>query len=596
MLTRLFAVVALPLTMMAAAPAFAWDASKAGRYGGLDIDRLDAGQVILRGTGSTGDGSGFCSRLAPDLPCLDLSVPRGAIPVSAYGVVGDGSDETSKINSAIVDATAKNRPLYFPSGKTYRAQSVQIAVDNAHLIIDGTIKLADGGNGHVLTVSFEPRANPVNHVLLEGRGTIDGNRAAAGPQAVACINAFRVTNFVARGLTATNCKYFPINIWHESENVSLSDMTFSHSGNSAECANGVKNCRATRLHIHHIADYGWAFYSGIQGGSLTDSYIHHNEAGGAVVLADGAIGNPNGRPCSNITISGNEFAYNYAAGVHVQSNLPTTVQHSAISIVDNKIHHNHQFRKIEAGLGGVFAKDVRNLVVTGNQSYDNGLPGSGFPSVGYWIASNVSVANVTGNTSLREGIGSTGGIGILIDNKAANVTVANNIIRDDQATPTMASGLSGQFGNGTRGSVTGNQISGTRGAADNLTYGDDTIRDPVWKLCTPTITASQGALGAPPTILSCGYAYDGRTMQINAEFTISKTGTAGGALFMSSPENLFPPSRVGGATGFEYQSIGVPLRVSINPHEPRIAITRLDGSTAIGTNYGYSVSMTFRVR
>lgn len=602
MLARLLALVALLST--SAAPALAYDPSKAGRYGGLDLDRLDAGKVILQGPGSTGDGSGFCVRLGAGFPCLDLSVPRNAIPVSAYGVVGDGSDETAKASAAVIDATAKGRPLWFLPGKTYRVQSILVAVDNAHIIVDGTLKLTDGGKGQgVINVSSEGLANPINHVLLEGRGTIDGNRDAAGPDAIACINAFRVTNFVARGLTATNCQYFPINVWNDSENITLSDMTLSYSGNAAQCAAGVKNCRATRLHIHHIKDYGWSFYSAVDGGSLTDSYIHHNMAGGVAVLADGVVGALTGRASSNITISGNEFAYNYAAGIHVQSDCPKDVtpcpplaQHNNISIVNNKIHHNHQWIEIEAGFGGVFVRNAKNLVISDNQSYDNGLPGSGRASVGYWLASDVSVVSITGNTSLREGIGGSGGIGILIDAAATDVTVANNIIRDDQASPTMVFGLSGQFGNNTRGSVTGNQISGMRVGSDNLSYGNDTIRDPVWRPCAPTFTTSTGSLGAQPTVLSCSYAYDGRTMQINAQFTISNPGNAGGVLWMSTPEGLAPFSRVGGATGFEYQALGVPLRVSSDPGDTRLTITRLDGTTAIGTNYGYTVSTNFRVR
>jgi hypothetical protein len=581
----------IALLALAAVPAVALDPGfptnlPSQTFGKITLPPVDRG--------SGGDASGLCTRLSPTQPCLPLNFPQGAIPARWFGVLGDGTNETAKINLAITLATGLGRPLYFPAGSTYRVQQMTVPVSGAHLIIDGTIKLIDGGQGYTLTVSSEPATTTVNDVVLEGTGTIDGNRDLAGANATACINAYRVVNFTVRGLTARNCKLFPINVWKGSKKIHLSYLTLQDSGNSAQCAAIVEDCQADNLTVFGINDYGFAFYGGVKGGSLTNSYLHHNTAGGAVVLSDPAGGSETALPSTGITIAGNRMAYNYGAGVQVQADHGADVQHSNITIANNKLHHNHQGPALPAPYGGVYAKDVSNLTITGNQIHDDGLAGSGFGSIGVWLQTNLSTALVSGNTILREGQGGTTGVGVQVNPAAQSVSVVNNIIRDDQASKTMAFALNGSFGDNTNGRVTGNAYAGMIGANDNMAYGNDTVRDGAWQSYTPTLVMGNGsAIGANA---AGQYTYDGRTLSMSASVVVTNLGTASGNLRVGTPLGLTAAQMQCDGAVRENAIAGKVLQALITPGNAYVSVTTPDGSSAVAANSNITLSLTCRIR
>lgn len=97
-----------------------------------------------------------------------------AINVRTYGAVGDGSDETLKIQAAI-DAAGPNSQIIGEPGKTYVVR--QLLVNKTDLTIsDISLKLANGNNTWVGVIKIiGTREQPASNITLRNVN-IDGNR------------------------------------------------------------------------------------------------------------------------------------------------------------------------------------------------------------------------------------------------------------------------------------------------------------------------------------------------------------------------------------------------------------------------------------
>jgi hypothetical protein len=177
---------------------------------------------------------------------------------------------------------------YLPAGEVRTASNIELPA-GAHLVIDGTLRLAPKSTGSLLHVTGD-------NVLIEGTGTLDGQRALQTVP-TAGIDTGQVSHLRVRDLTISYFSGWPVNIINSSSDVRLSNLTMTSSGAAPEFANNSHDCWATGLQVSDIDDYGFAFYGGVYRSGLSDS-IFIDCKPGCGVLSDDA----QPWPCQDILI------------------------------------------------------------------------------------------------------------------------------------------------------------------------------------------------------------------------------------------------------------------------------------------------------
>ncbi|WP_176581311.1 right-handed parallel beta-helix repeat-containing protein [Bacillus thuringiensis] len=129
------------------------------------------------------------------LATIENKLKDAYVIVSEFGAVGDGTDETAKIQNAIDYCAANNKILLF-QGKTYGVSSIRMKQGIVGVQSLGTTlkALSKSGEG-VFTGSL---STPVNNYFIDGF-TIDCNNEAR--RGIFCKGSFiRLTNNVIKGL------------------------------------------------------------------------------------------------------------------------------------------------------------------------------------------------------------------------------------------------------------------------------------------------------------------------------------------------------------------------------------------------------------
>lgn len=386
------------------------------------------------------------------------------IHVTNYGVKGDDStDDITAINALLTSLGTNQKTIYFPPNKTYIIGSQLNVPSNTRLIIDGTIKLKNEAKANMLYL------NGVTNVVIEGSGTIDGNRAnqTSPPSPIAGIYVVPGCSYVTiKGLTIKNCYNWAVNVV-QSNNVLLDSIVTSYSGNSTEFAQNSYDCYARNIEVHHIDDYGFAFYGGCYNCGITDSILHHNNIDGISLISD------SGQPYDNydISIIGNTCYNNNYSGISLISHVASPKDNYSITIIGNKLHHNNQSNI--AGQGGIWVRNATKVTIKGNTIHHDGNGGNS--SVGINVnpqTQTVTDIIITDNTIYNEGQPSSG-LGVGIQLLGANyVVIQNNVFKDTQTSKTTAYHINGSS---TNFIVQGNLIGTSLGAILNITPNATTV-------------------------------------------------------------------------------------------------------------------------
>jgi hypothetical protein len=372
----------------------------------------------------------FCAILL--CQAVALATPAAAIvDVTRNGAACDGVRNDSVSVQRLVDSGG-GAPVYIPPGSTCIVSGIALP-SHAHMVVDGTLKLAATTNTSVLIL-----AAGATDILIEGHGTIDGNRQAQTADGSAGIatstaqsNGTTTSNVIIRDLKITNVRNWPINLLAVSH-VSLSHLKLTNSGNSAEFVNAV-DCRADHLYVTGINDWGFAFYGGDSFCSITESFASENAAGGFVILND--TGSPSAS--HDIIIEGNVATRNKASGITVWNNGGAG-PNTNITIAHNDLAYNNQGNG--TGYGGIWLHGAKNINVSNNIIHHDGNGTSS--SVGIMGYDSVMELQVNDNLIFDEGIGGELGVGISVAGIANSTFVANRIY-DDQDRKTMAFAING---------------------------------------------------------------------------------------------------------------------------------------------------------
>jgi hypothetical protein len=382
----------------------------------------------------------------------------GALSVLNYLPAGqpDGTtDNASGINNALAAAAATGAQLIFPvTAHNYMVHGLSVP-SNSHLIVQGTLQLMAGQTGYILV-----HAPNAKNVVIEGTGTLDGNKANQTAAASGGIGGDGGTNITVRNLTITNCYNWPLNLTNTTHG-RVEDVTMTNSGNSCEFAINCQDCWFRNCFVSNINDLGLGFYGGGTNCGVVNCTVTGCHGAGVFILQD------NAQPAasSDILLQGNVCYNNPAPGIIVTSNSSTPTAHTNITVTDNICYGNQN--------QGILIGDVIGLLVQGNFCRSNLYGGSPTVAGDIMLSNTVSTAKVSGNILINCQAGGTVGFGIYLGTPS-DIQVSDNYFEDGQATKSMAGAIGGQTG--LRNTISGNHYGLLIGTPDQLTYGSGSIQ------------------------------------------------------------------------------------------------------------------------
>ena len=307
-------------------------------------------------------------------------------------------------------------------------------------MIDGTVFLLGSS---ILSVF---RGSSISDVMIEGSGTIDGNKA--GQTGARCgIEAISVAGLTVRDVTIQNCYQAPINGASVSD-VLVDNCELLNSGKAVQFTGSSSNAWVQNSTISTITDTGLLFYGGVNNCGVTNSIINGCSVNGVYVYHDTAAPAAN----TNLLIEGNIIYNNGSSGVMIDKGVGATGSHSNILVGRNRLYDNNAGNT--SGLGGIINNTGTNVQIVGNQIDGDGTGAN----ASYGISVGGSNTQVISNQIVDEGQGSVHGVGIFLANTANNVLITSNQIIDDQGSHTCKYGISGVCGTGVR--IYANSISG----------------------------------------------------------------------------------------------------------------------------------------
>jgi hypothetical protein len=232
-------------------------------------DSLPSGDTnkIIRGSEFETEFDNIATAIASKADSTDLKT----INVKEYGAVGDGvTNDTSSIQAAI--NASGGVPVVFDHNSTFLSTSLTIT-SNTHLIINGTLKAhtSIGSNPLISGVT-------VSNVIIEGSGTVDGNKDNLGAVNSTGIKLETATDCQVRNITIQNCKLENnpgidgAGLWIEggSGNSAINVTSDNHRGNGFVFGNNTdsftQNCRSS----NNSFGSGIAHTRGLRAKSIND--------------------------------------------------------------------------------------------------------------------------------------------------------------------------------------------------------------------------------------------------------------------------------------------------------------------------------------
>ncbi len=387
---------------------------------------------------------------------------------SAFGATGDGiADDTEACQDAI-NAAAGIGSVVFPANRTYLVAGLTVP-SNSRLQVDGTLRLKTAANATVLQLTGTPSS-----IVIEGRGTIDGNRAAQTSFGCGIGNDnTATTGILVRGITVTGCFDWPVNLTNVS-NSTVQDCILSNSGNSCEFASHADNCWFVGNTVFGIADGGITLYGGCTNCGAIGNTVH-DCVDGIGIYSD----NAQTAACHDCIISDNTIYSIQNAGISVSAPPVFGLQgHYNISIHGNRTRLCGLSGAVANG--GIQINNAAYVDIRHNSIRDDGsasVPGASSiviygPSIGCTVLNNTIV-----NCGRCAGTNNFGITVYVTSLNVAYLTVRGNTIIDDRtpALTALAATSSGTLGTGFVWD--GNTVNGafTNAAVVSLGIASDSV-------------------------------------------------------------------------------------------------------------------------
>ncbi|UIN34037.1 glycoside hydrolase family 55 protein [Methylobacterium oryzae] len=183
--------------LLIAAPAVAYDATKAPRYASPDMYRPNVDRIILNGPGSTGPVDGMSVTVPGGVSRSLADRAADVLNAADFGVKADGvTNDTAAMNTAL--AAAVGRTLLLPKGTILVDALTYAPPSNKPITLRGQgrgstiIQKRTATPNNVLTIGSNPSPFVLNDVRVEGI-TFDGFDPTATYAAIEGLDLWRVT-------------------------------------------------------------------------------------------------------------------------------------------------------------------------------------------------------------------------------------------------------------------------------------------------------------------------------------------------------------------------------------------------------------------
>jgi hypothetical protein len=303
-------------------------------------------------------------------PAMGIGLPKG-----------DGITDDTQAVQNLLDAGGN-----ISLAKTYLVSAPLLVGSNTVITLNGKILLKPGfspSNLQLGTGIFREQwgilqiKNGSSNVVIQGSGTIDGNKAAQNAN-LCCVGGVvaggplmgdyqaNISNVTVRGLTIQNIPQWPVSI-DGTNGVVLDSLIIKNGGNSVQFAHGTTNGKASNLNISGINDIGFAFYNKVSASSIVNSCITQTRGCGISVISDNPYNiDDNGGQNHDILIQ-NNLSYANHGGIDTFNNFP------------DQPNNGSQYRR------------SYNVAVVGNRTFQNDIS---FPNgIDLAICDNCSASN-----------------------------------------------------------------------------------------------------------------------------------------------------------------------------------------------------------
>jgi hypothetical protein len=374
----------------------------------------------------------------------------------------DGTtDNTAQLQAAINASVGK--VVYFPkTTNNYIVKCVNVVLDgvngraallipsNVHIIIDGYVFLQASSPGGNISGMFY--TNGTSNIVLEGAGTIDGNKVnqiAGNLGHQCCIRTSAGSNILIRGLTLLNSSGSNLNVLGTSgvlvDGINQSGAVFASQFTAVQGGLAPTNCWIRNSNLSCSTDFAWAFYDGCSNSGIVNCTLDNAVA----VLTDGGS-----LFCNNILIDANIIKVTGGAVTVYVSNVVGTQTYINISnnqIISDRTVGNSQVSITQAahvtitdnvvmataathaGVAGIFIDgSTTDYLISGNL-VRNCLNGIAL----YTALNGMVVDNIISNSNNN----GAAGTGIIIHSTCSNTIISRNHLYDDQGSPTQTSGI-----------------------------------------------------------------------------------------------------------------------------------------------------------
>lgn len=375
-----------------------------------------------------GNADAIASHMA-DLAKVSINVLAPPVPLVA--AEGDGTTDDTEAIQNIIDSYI-GRTIIIPStGYNYIISSELSIPSNTHIVLYGSLYLANGSNCSVMCIEQD-----ASNIIIEGFGTIDGNKTnnatfgtnGNGGIVTPFLNkgvTQNVNNVYVSGLTIQNCFNWGLNLAGTNNGI-VKDCIFAYNNNSNQFSAKSYNCQMISCEAYGTNDIGIAIYGGCYQCVIDKCISHDNPVGsGIAVRADTNLPYVN----YDIILSNNVCYNNISSGIDCTSTL--TDPNYDIQIISNSCFNNGTTGNISNG-GGITLTNGKYITITSNNIHDNG--GTAQETDGIFI--NACIHVLVDSNRIRN-IKGDFAIGIRFKTSSSHIQVINNEMFDDQTSVTM---------------------------------------------------------------------------------------------------------------------------------------------------------------
>lgn len=152
----------------------------------------------------TGNFDGQLYDLINRVNALEDSIQKQVIHTADYyGIIGNGTDETTTFNTALQTASLNGVTLKIPSNMNIGITGKIILPSNTHIILEGMITLLAADTAYIASFDSNPHSlySGNKNIIIEGNGKINGNSLNLTEPTQTPLRFYHNTNIMVRGIT-----------------------------------------------------------------------------------------------------------------------------------------------------------------------------------------------------------------------------------------------------------------------------------------------------------------------------------------------------------------------------------------------------------